>query len=401
MGRRDSSARADRIILGRHAQEQVAAGEAEDEVRGPCREHGRQLVGVAHGFEESGRHPVDDGDAERNGDSGQCATTAAPRRKRNGQHRHHQRGQRESNFLLQLHFEAYGVESALLQILNVISQLLVIHFGGLPHFFLEIAGIFTELGESRDVKGAVLLNGGSLERAHPAVLEDPLLDAWLPMRAVGVNSPGQLEGGGVELEDGNSAEAVHVGIEDLVIVNLVVLAEDPFAVGLQISLWGFALDLIAQNFLLFVGMRYVDLIEDKQAASEDGGENNDRKSCAVDADTGGLHGRQLAGFLHQAKGDQHREQDRHGSHQVDERWREVQQILDEQDERNFVADDVGQQLKEREDQREEKKGGKDHRQIHGEVAQNHVVQNQREPGAVALARLASPRTSPPAVARAG
>ena len=55
-----------------------------------------------------------------------------------------------------------------------------------------------------------------------------------------------------------------IGIEDAVVVDLVVLSENPLAIGLQIGLRRLALDLVAQNFLLPVGMRNVELIEDEQ-----------------------------------------------------------------------------------------------------------------------------------------
>ena len=78
----------------------------------------------------------------------------------------------------------------------------------------------------------------------------------------------QLEGVGIELEDGDAAEDVLVRIEDAVVINLVVLPEDPLAIGLQIGLRRLALDLIAQNFLLAVGVRDVELVEDEQRPTQ-------------------------------------------------------------------------------------------------------------------------------------
>ena len=83
------------------------------------------------------------------------------------------------------------------------------------------------------------------------------------MGAVGVDAAGQLEGGRIEFKDGYSAEAIGIGIEYLVVVNLVALAEDPFAVGLQIGLRGLALDLVAQDLLALVGVRNVGLIKNE------------------------------------------------------------------------------------------------------------------------------------------
>ena len=61
----------------------------------------------------------------------------------------------------------------------------------------------------------------------------------------GVDTARELEGVGVKLEDGDAAELVGVGIEDLVIKNVVVLSENPLAVSLQVGLRRFSLDLVA------------------------------------------------------------------------------------------------------------------------------------------------------------
>ena len=83
------------------------------------------------------------------------------------------------------------------------------------------------------------------------------------MRARGMDTAGELKRCGIELKDGDSAEAVGVRIEDLVVVNLVGLAKNPLAIGLQVGLRRLALDLVAQDLLAPVGVRNVGLIEDE------------------------------------------------------------------------------------------------------------------------------------------
>ena len=73
---------------------------------------------------------------------------------------------------------------------------------------------------------------------------------------------------GIELEDRDAAEVILVRIENLVVVNLVVLAENPLAVGLQVGLRRLALDLVAQDLLALVGMGDVELVEDEQSGSK-------------------------------------------------------------------------------------------------------------------------------------
>ena len=135
----------------------------------------------------------------------------------------------------------------------------------------------------------------------------------VPVGVRGVDAARQLEGLGIELEDGDAAEAVGVGIEDLVVVNVVVLAENPLAIGLQVGLRRLALDLVAQDLLPLVGVRNVELVEDEHGRGEDAAHHDHRKSRAIDADAGGLHGRQLTRFLQQAEGDQHRQQHASGA----------------------------------------------------------------------------------------
>jgi hypothetical protein len=83
-----------------------------------------------------------------------------------------------------------------------------------------------------------------------------------------MNAAGELEGVLVELEDREAAEGVLVGIEDAVVINIVVVAEDPFAISLQVGLRRFAFDLVAQDFLLAVSVGDVELVEDKQPRGE-------------------------------------------------------------------------------------------------------------------------------------
>ena len=55
-------------------------------------------------------------------------------------------------------------------------------------------------------------------------------------------------------------------------------AENPLAVGLQISLRRLALDLVAQGFLALIGVRNVELVEDEQRRGEDSAQHEDRQA---------------------------------------------------------------------------------------------------------------------------
>ena len=104
-------------------------------------------------------------------------------------------------------------------------------------------------------------------RAHPCS-KIHFLNFVGPVGARGMHAASQLEGFGIELEGGDIDKGVLVGIEKLVIVNRVVLAEDPLAVRTEIGLRGLALDLVAQGLLALIGRRNVELVEEEQAGAD-------------------------------------------------------------------------------------------------------------------------------------
>ena len=96
---------------------------------------------------------------------------------------------------------------------------------------------------------------------------DPAAQIVGPVGAVGVDALGDGEAGGVELKDGEVGELIAVRIEELVIVNVVVLAENPAAVGTQIGLRRFAFNLVVQRFLSLVGVGQIELVGKEQTLS--------------------------------------------------------------------------------------------------------------------------------------
>ena len=68
----------------------------------------------------------------------------------------------------------------------------------------------------------------------------------------------------VELKHADVAELIAVGIEELVVVDVVVLAENPFAVGAEIGLRRLAFDLVVERFLPLVGVRQIELVGEEE-----------------------------------------------------------------------------------------------------------------------------------------
>src|SRR4051794_22125369 len=104
-----------------------------------------------------------------------------------------------------------------------------------------------------------LLDRVPIERAYPAVLEDPFFRAFLPVRLGREYPAGDQEGFGIELEHRNIGEVVLVGIEKLVVVDAGSLPEYPLAVRTQERLRRLAFDGLEQCFLPLVRIGQIEL----------------------------------------------------------------------------------------------------------------------------------------------
>src|SRR5262249_51847007 len=154
--------------------------------------------------------------------------------------------------------------------MDIVAQLVIIHLRGLPHFFLEVAGYFIHLRKRADVKLAEVGDRVTIERTLPSFFEHPLLQAFFPMRAHGIDSPRDLKGMRVQLKSRDAPKLVAIGIIELVVINLPftalavalarvsALAEDPprrAAVGLR----GPPFNRVAQSLRALIGRRQVPL----------------------------------------------------------------------------------------------------------------------------------------------
>ena len=186
---------------------------------------------------------------------------------------------------------------------------------------------------------------------------DPAIQIVGPAGALSVDAARDGEAGSIKLKHSNVTKLVAIGIEQLVVVDVVVLSKNPFAVRAQIGLRRFPFNLIVQRFLTLVGVGQVELVGKKYPRRQHGGGYDDRGNNAVDAGSRGLDRRNLVRPLHQAKRHQHRQQHDQGSHVVKQVGRYVQQILGDYSGRNLVAQNISQQLEEREDRHQHQKRG--------------------------------------------
>ena len=124
------------------------------------------------------------------------------------------------------------------------------------------------------------------------------------MSALRIDSLRDLEGSRIKLEDGNASKLVAIRIEELVIVNVGMLADDPFPVRLEISLRRLAFDPIAQCVLALVGMGKVELVEKEKTTRKKCGSQQYRYHDAINTGSRRLDGGDLIRALHYAEGDE-------------------------------------------------------------------------------------------------
>ena len=221
----------------------------------------------------------------------------------------------------------------------------------------------------------IVLNGGAVQVSFPPLLINPPAHGGRPVRAVGGDTVRDLEGVRIELENRDAAENIAVGIEELIVINVGALAEDPLAVGAEIGLRGLALDAVAERVLPLVGVGEVELIGQKQDAGDQGGGDEDRHNNAIKTDASGFDGGDFIGALQQSESDQHGQQHAQRRRVVKEIGHYVQQVFPHRERRDLIPHDVAQQLEQSKDQQQHEESGDDHRQVQSEVAQHIIIED--------------------------
>src|SRR5207253_10821890 len=115
----------------------------------------------------------------------------------------------------------------LTQFVNVAAQFPSAHlFRGL-HFSREVGRLLRDLFERSDGERRVFDDAISRQVSHPAVLQDPAFDVWLPESAVRVNAARDLKRLGIEFEDREICKQRAVRIEEAIIKNSTGFPENP------------------------------------------------------------------------------------------------------------------------------------------------------------------------------
>src|SRR5713226_425288 len=105
-----------------------------------------------------------------------------------------------------------------------------------------------------------MCNGADGKISHPAAFEHPNLLRLRPSGARCENAAAQMEICWINFQDAKSAEQVLRGVEEIVIVNLVVFAKDP-ALRMSVRLRRPSLDLVMQGILTLVRIRKIGVVQ--------------------------------------------------------------------------------------------------------------------------------------------
>ena len=260
-------------------------------------------------------------------------------------------------------------------------QFLVVHLAVLLYFLFEIAGSLRKLGKRGDLELPVIPHGRTVQRTFPAALVFPAVKVVSPAGAVGMDAATHREVLLVQLEHADVAELIAVGIEELVVVDIVVLAENPLAVRAEIGLCGFAFDLVMERFLPLVGVRKIELVGKEEPGRNHGSGENDRVDDAINAGPRRFDGGDFVGALHQAEGHQNCQQHDQRCDVVQQIRSDIEQVLGYEDRRNPIAENIAQEFKQSEYQDQDEEGRENHRQIDEEISQDIVVDQGGKAGA--------------------
>lgn len=357
---------------GGHFEEEVEAEEEEGDVGGPGGEERRELADAAHGFEEAGGGPINDadGDAERNA----AESAARADEKSEGNREKHADGsdERKGELDVPLDEEVGDVEASRVEAVNIAAQGSEIHLRGLADFAIEIAGRLGKFGEGSGDEGLVEGDGAAGEIADPAAFEDPNVLRIGPVRAGSEDAALHFESARINFDDAEAAEGSLSGVEDVVIINFGVFAEDP-ALRLSVGLRRATLDLVAEGVLALVGVGEISFVEENHAGGEDESAEEKRDGEAVKADAAGLAGDDFVVLAHDAERDEDGDESGERGEVVEEEGSEEAEIVDDDEEGNAVAGDVVEQFEESEGFEEEDEDGHEDGEVKEEAAEKIEV----------------------------
>jgi hypothetical protein len=330
------------------------------------------LADAAHGFSERGDGPVGDADADAESDAADGAAAADKECEGDGEHHADWGNEGIGDFFVPLDGEGGDVKAGLVEAVDVTAKVAPAHLEGLDDLAAEVGGRLGEFGESGNGEGCVADDAGSGKIADPAGFKDPGLFGVEPARAGGEDAAAHLEGGGIEFEDGEAAEKFFVGIEEIKIVNLGIVTENP-ALGTGVSLRRLALDDGAKRVLALVGVGEIGVVQDEEDGGNGEASEEEREGESIEGEAAGLEGDDFIVFAENAEGDEHGDESAERGELVNGVGDEEAEIVDDDHEGDVVAADVFCQLEEGEDFEEEEERDHDEHEVVKETAEEIEV----------------------------
>ena len=246
-------------------------------------------------------------------------------------------------------------------------------------FAVEVRRRLDEFGESGDLEGRVTLDGAFGEIADPAGFEDPGFLGVEPTGASGEDTAAHVEGGGVEFDNGETAEEFFIGVEEIVVVDLVVFPKNP-ALRAGVGLRRPAFDDGAESVLTLVGVGEIGVIEDEEREGDGEASEKERNGEAVEGNATGLEGDNFVVLAEDAEGDENAHESAEGRELIDGIRDEVTEIIDDDHEGDVVAADVFGEFEEGEDFEQEEEGDHDDEEVVEEAAKDIEIDDGGKAG---------------------
>ena len=261
------------------------------------------MADAAHGFEEGGDGPVSDADGYTEGYAADGAAIADEDGEGDSQHHADGSDERVGQFFVPLDVEGGDVEAGVAKTFHVFAEFGPAHLEGLNDFAMEVGGRLDEFGECGDVEGRVASDGAFGKIADPAGFEDPGFLGVQPVGAGGEDAALHLKCDGVEFDDGEAAEELFGGIEEIVVVDLGIFPKNP-ALRAGVGLRRASLYLVVEGVLALVGVGEIGFVEDEKSCGDGDSGEEEWSGESIKADAAGFEGDDFVIFAEDAESDE-------------------------------------------------------------------------------------------------
>ena len=151
----------------------------------------------------------------------------------------------------------------------------------------------------------------------------------------------------IHFDDGESAEKILRGIEEVVVIDFRIFSEYP-TLRPRIGLRGAALNLISQCVLALVRVRQIGVVKDDHHRRQRHAGKQQRHGKAIQADAARFAGDHFIVLAHHAQRHEYRHKRGKRGELIGEIRREIAEVLYDDKKRNSVTGDVVEKLEERE-----------------------------------------------------